>query len=185
MKVIIATTEEAMRIKLKNRCLSCGFYHAMMIQDMSQLLRLALVERPDLIVVDEAISGTTLLTVLDTLVSNHLPVVVLGKTYSSHPVASSPYVEFIQKPILWTVFDATVSLLLKCTASLAQLEREIEKTREQLRTEKTVQRAKSLLIKHRGLSEDAAHRYIQGLSMELRQSRRKIAEKIIAEIGTK
>ncbi|MEI7903851.1 MAG: GAF and ANTAR domain-containing protein, partial [Candidatus Firestonebacteria bacterium] len=50
---------------------------------------------------------------------------------------------------------------------------------EELRTRKLVEKAKALLIKEHGLTEDEAFRKIQKRSMDSRKSMREIAEAII------
>ncbi len=52
-------------------------------------------------------------------------------------------------------------------------------TKETLETKKLVDRAKSLLMKHKGMSEEEAHRFLQKKSMDLRKSIKEIASAII------
>jgi AmiR/NasT family two-component response regulator len=50
---------------------------------------------------------------------------------------------------------------------------------EELETRKTVERAKEILIKSRGMKIDEAYRWIQKRSMDSRKSIRHVAEAII------
>jgi AmiR/NasT family two-component response regulator len=50
---------------------------------------------------------------------------------------------------------------------------------EELETRKLVERAKGILMKHHGLSEDAAFKRIRKASMDSRKTMREIAEAIL------
>jgi len=50
---------------------------------------------------------------------------------------------------------------------------------EELETRKSIERAKGIIMKQQGLSEEEAFRKIQKQSMDMRKSMREIAEAII------
>ncbi len=60
-----------------------------------------------------------------------------------------------------------------------RLDQEILSAKEALETRKTVERAKGVLMKELGISEDEAYRRIHRKSMDLRRSMREVAEAII------
>lgn len=66
---------------------------------------------------------------------------------------------------------------------IRELETENARLREKLAAEKTVCRAKCLLVEHRGFSEPEAHRYIEKEAMDRQATRRSVAECIIEEYG--
>lgn len=61
-----------------------------------------------------------------------------------------------------------------------QLNEELEKSRTALSDRKQVDRAKGLLMTHRGLSEDDAYRYLRKLAMDQNKRLADIAETVIA-----
>jgi len=64
-----------------------------------------------------------------------------------------------------------------------ELEAENARLRAKLAAEKTVCRAKCLLVERRGFSESEAHRYIEKLAMDTQDTRRSVAEQVIREYG--
>lgn len=64
---------------------------------------------------------------------------------------------------------------------IAQLEEENRRLREKLSAEKTVGRAKCLLVERRSFTEAQAHRYIEKMAMNRQETRRSVAERIIKE----
>lgn len=61
----------------------------------------------------------------------------------------------------------------------ARLFEELVMTKDTLETKKLVDRAKSLLMKHRNFTEEQAHRFLQKKSMDLRKPIKEIAQAII------
>ena len=66
-----------------------------------------------------------------------------------------------------------------------ELTHEILETKEALETRKLVERAKGLLIKQLGISEQEAYNNIHKKSMNLRKSMKEIAQAIILALETK
>jgi len=62
---------------------------------------------------------------------------------------------------------------------VADLEREVNRLKQDLETRKVVARAKGILMKTQGLSEQDAFRKIQQQSMKKRTTMRKIAEAVV------
>ncbi len=67
-------------------------------------------------------------------------------------------------------------------AKLAKAEEENRRLRASLDDEKAVCRAKCLLVERRGLSEAAAHRYIEKQAMDCRMLKRDVAEEIVKRL---
>ncbi|MGC9063862.1 MAG: ANTAR domain-containing protein, partial [bacterium] len=67
----------------------------------------------------------------------------------------------------------------------SQLREEVNRLRDSLETRKIVDRAKGILMKHKGMSEEEAYRFIQKKSMDTGKSMKEIASAIclLSEIG--
>ncbi len=66
-----------------------------------------------------------------------------------------------------------------------RLNRELLETKEALETRKIIEKAKGLLMKELGISEDEAYRLINRKSMDLRKSMKEVAESIILTMDLK
>ena len=74
----------------------------------------------------------------------------------------------------------TVIVVLRDITALKALDEELELLKESLETRKVVDRAKGILMKAHGLSEDEAYRRLQQYSMNKRVSIKELAEAVIA-----
>lgn len=78
----------------------------------------------------------------------------------------------LPKPVSPTLFRQAVSLLLATRAKVERLEGKLEEVR-------IVDRAKWALIQTLKMSEGQAHRYIEKQAMDLRKTKREVAENIV------
>lgn len=85
----------------------------------------------------------------------------------------------VSKPTNRTIFGAVLqSVQVSYFSGLAK-EEEIKRLRQKLEDIKIVDRAKCMLISNFSMDEQQAHRYIEKQAMDLRISRRKVAENIL------
>ena len=87
----------------------------------------------------------------------------------------------IPKPVERDALRVALRALEIMRAKLSQAEEENRRLRARLVDEKTVARAKCLLIERDKLSEAEAHRYIEKKAMDSRCSKREVAENVITE----
>ena len=89
----------------------------------------------------------------------------------------------VPKPIAPDFFYQAVKLLLASRERLRDLEAENRRLQKKLDEARLVGRAKCLLVQHLHLSEQQAHRHIEKLSMDTRQSRMEVAESVVRRYG--
>lgn len=85
----------------------------------------------------------------------------------------------LSKPMSRQSFFSAVKLLTAMRGKLVKLDRRNQALQEKMLDIRTVNRAKWLLIEHHHMSENDAHRYIEKQAMDMRMSRREVAEGII------
>lgn len=85
-----------------------------------------------------------------------------------------------QTPLKKHEFFSTLAAAFVCSERTRALFEENEQLRAKLEEQKTIERAKILLVECLKLSEDQAHKYIERESMELRESRLDVARRIIS-----
>lgn len=85
----------------------------------------------------------------------------------------------VAKPVNRTIFWSALKLAKAAHARLRQVRSENSRLQQKLEDIRVVNRAKYLLISHLSMSEQEAHRYIEKQAMDLRATRRAVAEGIL------
>lgn len=85
----------------------------------------------------------------------------------------------LPKPISRQSFYSAVKLLTAMRGKLLRMERKNQALQEKMMDIRVVNRAKWLLIQNHGMSESDAHYFIEKQAMDLRLSRREMAERVI------
>ena len=85
----------------------------------------------------------------------------------------------LAKPMTRQGFYSAVKLLSALSARLAKMEKKNHSLQEKMADIRVVNRAKWLLIERHRMTEEDAHYFIEKQSMDMRLSRREVAENII------
>ena len=85
----------------------------------------------------------------------------------------------IAKPIHRAVFWSALKLVKASQNRLKREQAENVKLKQKIEDIRLVDRAKCVLISHMNMSEKEAHRYIEKQAMDMRQTKREIAEGIL------
>ncbi len=138
---------------------------------------------PDVIVL--AVTGPDDLPVLAELTgAGTAPVVVIADGDALELVAGvrdAGAQAYLPAPTAATALVPAVELAIARHAEIARLRAEIATARRSLENRKLIDRAKGLLMTHRGMSEPEAFRWIQRTAMDRRKSSGVVAAQIIAE----
>ena len=105
----------------------------------------------------------------------HLPD-VLDAVYESGIIV-------LQRPINTAFFRSALLMSDAVGFRMKNAKDAIDRLEKKLREEKCVGRAKCLLIEHKGMSEQEAHKFIEKSAMDQRISRREVAEEVIDFYG--
>lgn len=85
----------------------------------------------------------------------------------------------MSRPLVRQLFMQALHLVEMARSRIYELMTERDKLRRQLEDMRTISRAKCLLIEHAAMTEAQAHRYIEKQAMDMRTSRREVAECVI------
>lgn len=85
----------------------------------------------------------------------------------------------LAKPNTRQAFSGAIHLLTAFLARLSVMEQKTQTLEEKMQEIRLINHAKWLLIDHMNMKEDEAHHYLEKQSMDLRLSRREVAEMII------
>ena len=81
----------------------------------------------------------------------------------------------VNKPMFWSALKLAKSSLLK----VKKIQEENDKLKKKLESTKLIDRAKWLLVSYVGMNENDAHKYIEKQAMDLRITKREVAEGIL------
>ncbi len=90
-------------------------------------------------------------------------------------------VAYLVKPVSKSNLIPAVEVALNQGEKLRGIQQAVTKAEENLKKRKTIEKAKGLLMKEKGLSEEEAYKRIRKISMDRHQSMINIANKIIAK----
>ncbi|MDR1869009.1 MAG: ANTAR domain-containing protein [Treponema sp.] len=85
----------------------------------------------------------------------------------------------ISKPVNKEIFSLSLSLAKAANSRIKRIHAENAKLKQKIKDIRIIDRAKLLLISYLNLSEQEAHRFIEKQAMDLRTSKRMIAEGIL------
>lgn len=85
----------------------------------------------------------------------------------------------LSKPFTKIIFDQTVRLASATCIRLKKYEENLKKAQQKLEEQKTINKAKCLVMENMSLGEAAAHRYIEKQAMNLRLSKLEFSVNII------
>ena len=146
--------------------------------------RRALVERDfDLILINAPLrdeTGESLSIDIASKGMSQVMLIVKNEYYDEISARTENYgVLTLTKPINKSIFWATLKLARAAYNRLLRVNSENIKLKQRIEDIKIVDRAKYILFSHYKMSEAEAHRYIEKQAMDMRVSRREIAENIL------
>lgn len=161
-----------------------GFRIAAETDDPAQAGVLTREARPDLIVLALTPGSADLPAVAEVTAERTGPVVVLTDDTDRELLAAvrdAGVHALLPAFPSRSVLAPAVELAVARFAETARLTKEIEAAARRLETRKLIDRAKGLLMTHRGMTEPEAFRWIQRTAMDRRKSSAAVATQVIAE----
>lgn len=163
------------------RQLSCS--KATSVKTCGETRRLMLSRNYDIFIINSPLideSGENLAIHIATRSSSQVILIVKPESYDA---ISSKVEDFgvitLTKPLNRHIFWTSLKLAKASAKRLQMLQSENNKLTQKIDDIKIVERAKYILISYLTMSEPDAHKYIEKQAMDLRVSKRKIAEKIL------
>jgi response regulator NasT len=182
--ILIVDRDERNRSAVAAVLAEDGFEIAGLAGDPRQAPGLTRDRNPDAIVL--AVAGTDDLRVLAEVTAERIaPVVVLGDADPAKVAGARDTGAHAYLPASPTrsVLVPAVELAIARFAEITRLTAEVHAAEQRLQTRKLVDRAKGLLMTHRGMTEPEAFRWIQRSAMDRRKSSAAIAAQVITEFA--
>jgi len=182
-RILVAMANDASISKLKAVLAESGYEAIDHAKDGNECLRKIRYLRPDLAVLDYNLPPTNGFEIAKIVAEDKLCDVILlvnNEQRNSVECVKSGYdVVTVTKPLSRYSFINTVDLVIKSRRKIMKLEKEIDELKKALDARKDIERAKGLLMKNLGLTEDQAFRKIQKQSMDRGIPMKEIARAII------
>jgi len=182
-RVIIAERDSQARKKLAEILNQAGYFVVGEAEDGISALKMIRSTQPELVLAAANLPGMNGFELARILDEGRVCAVVLMLDYAVKEYAGrtgdNSLFPVVVKPVdgfqLLSVMEYAYAAYLR----VADLEREVNRLKQDLETRKVVARAKGILMKTQGLSEQDAFRKIQQQSMKKRTTMRKIAEAVV------
>jgi response regulator NasT len=136
----------------------------------------------DLVIVDAPLSDESGESFSCNVASKNLSQVILvvGEHFNQIAAAcEEDGVLTISKPVNTDFFWAALSLAKSASSRIKRIQAENTKLKQKIEDIRIIDRAKCQLISYLNLSEQEAHRFIEKQAMDLRSTKRSIAEEIL------
>jgi AmiR/NasT family two-component response regulator len=187
MRILVAEDETIIRLDLKETLERAGFEVCGEARDGEEAVALAREEKPDLAVLDVKMPRLDGIEAARRILAERpIPIVML--TAYGHDELVDRAVEagvfaYLVKPFRESDLLPAIQTAKARYAELEALREEAESLAEALATRKVVERAKGLLMKQEGLSEQDAFTRLQRVSQTSGRPMRVVAEALIATFG--
>ena len=182
-RIIIADDEALIRQDLREMLTNLGYLVIGDVGDGRSAVNLARELKPDLVIMDIRMPDMDGIEAARLLTEEGIAPVLLLSAYSQRDLveraAEAGVSGYVIKPFDESNLLPAIEVVLARFGEYQEISKEAARLEERLETRVAVDRAKGILIDHRGLTEQEAFRNIQRMSMNNRKSMREVAEAII------
>ena len=182
-RIIIADDEALIRQDLREMLTNLGYLVVGDVGDGRSAVNQARELKPDLLIMDIRMPDMDGIEAARILTEEGIAPVLLLSAYSQRdPVeraASAGVSGYVIKPFDESNLLPAIEVVLARFNEYQEISKEAARLEERLETRVVVDRAKGILMDHRGMSEQEAFRNIQRISMNSRKSMREVADAII------
>jgi len=183
VRVVIADDESTYCMDLREMLTNLGYLVVGEAGDGRSAVNLARELRPDVVLMDIKMPDMDGIEAAKLLTEERIAPVVLLTAYSQRDLVDrakeAGVVGYLVKPLQEADLVPAIEITLSRFREFRELEKEVDNLQDQLETRKLVDRAKGILMDSQGLTEAAAFRRIQKMSMNTRKSMKEIAQAII------
>lgn len=187
LRVLIVDQNLARATILEEGLREAGYRDLVVVRDMQNLMRRILDEEPDVILIDLENPNRDVLEqmfqvsrVVQKPVAMFVDSADRGTIEAAIDAGVSAYVvDGLRKERVRAIVETSVSRF----RSFEKLRVELDETRRQLADRKLIDRAKGILMKQRGLGEDAAYEALRKAAMDANMRLSEVARSVITAAG--
>jgi response regulator NasT len=188
LRILIADDEAVVRMDLREMLEESGYEVVGEASDGERAVELGEEKKPDLAILDIKMPKMNGLEAAEKLMEKGIATLVLTAYTDREFIDRAKEIgvlAYLVKPFNKESLIAAIEMAMARFRELQELRKEVSSLREALEVRKLVERAKGLLMKHLGISEEDAYRYLQKRSMEYRKPMKEVAEAVIIALEIK
>jgi response regulator NasT len=182
-KVLIVSQSEKSVAFFTDLLNSANIHQVTVINSCSQARRILLEQHFDLVLVNAPLKDESGENFSRYVASQNIAQVILVVKVEHFDAVSTVCEEdgvlVVAKPLNKSVFWSALSLVKSAQKRVARVNAENAKLKQKIEDIRIVDRAKWILVSHMQMSEQDAHRYIEKQAMDMRSTKRAIAEGIL------
>jgi AmiR/NasT family two-component response regulator len=183
--VVIAEDEALIRLDLKEMLEEEGYAVVGEAGDGETAIKLALEQRPDLVILDVKMPILDGISAAERIASERVAPCLILTAFSQRDLVErardAGAMAYLVKPFTKSDLVPAIEMAVSRHDEISALEREVTTLGERLETRKLVERAKGLLMAEHGWTEPQAFRWIQKASMDRRLSMRQVAQAVVSD----
>lgn len=181
-RVLVADAGDKIADYISDMLPRSGFEPILRAGDAGEVRRMMLSTQVDIVIINTPLPDEFGSELALDLAENPMGVLLLVKSEVYDQVTykvEDSGVLTLAKPMTKQGFYSAVKLLAAMSSRLAKMEKKNRTLQEKMADIRVVNRAKWLLIEHHRMKEEDAHYFIEKQAMDMRLSRREVAENII------
>lgn len=188
IKVIVVDDEPIIRMDLVDMLEKLGYDVIGEASDGYEIIELCNQLKPDVVVMDITMPGLDGMSA-SKVISQYNPeiAIIILTAFSEREYIDKAKKNniscYLMKPIEERLLVPNIELAVARNKELLEQKQEAANAKAQLENRKVVDKAKGLLIKNRGISEEEAFEYIRSVSKRRNMAMRKVADVILIKYG--
>ena len=184
-RVVIAEDEALIRLDLKEMLEEEGYEVVGEAGDGETAVKLAVSQRPDLVILDVKMPVLDGLTAAEQIAAERIAPVVILTAFSQRDLVErardAGAMAYLVKPFTKADLVPAIAMAVSRFQEIRALESEVGTLRDRLEVRKLLDRAKGILQSEQGMTEPEAFRWIQKSSMDRRMTMRAVAEEVLQQ----
>lgn len=186
LRVVLADADDDFRRYLKEKLLNAGHSIVGESSNGRHALQMVFTIQPDLVIMDPKLPGRNGIEVAKMIDEHRIAPVILVAEQERQDELSEVLedwmISYILKPVDETNLIPAIEVCRTLFKKICRLEAENRKLKQTLETRKILEKAKGLLVRCNGMTEQQAIKHIQKLSMDKCQPVKLVARQIILSL---
>lgn len=183
LRVLVADDDPIIRLDLKQMLANLGYEVVAEAGDGNEAVLLARSVKPDVCVLDVRMPERDGISAVAELVSEGIAAAILLTAYSDQELVQKATqagaFAYLIKPFKPQDLPPAIEVAVSRFRQTQALHKQVHELNQRLEARRIIERAKGMLMRKLGISEEEAYARIRQRSMETRRSMREVAEAIL------